>query len=346
MDNACCHEQEGRDLKLWFKKPLFLVLLAAVTLHLASFASPLLQPYRLAFIEYLRIIGWPITLGFILGGLIDYYIPKEYISKFLTRPHKRTILYSAGLGFLMSACSHGIIALSMELHKKGASGPAVVSFLLASPWANLPVTFLLVGFFGWKGVLLIFSALLVSVTTGLIFQRIDQKGRIEKNRHSVLVSAEFSILGDIKRRWKEYRFSWAGAQKDFRGILKGIWELAEMVLWWVVIGMILASLIGAFVPSHFFMKFFGPTLFGLIITLLAAAVMEVCSEGTSPLAFEIYKQTGAFGNTFAFLMGGVVTDYTEVGLVWSNLGKRTALWMLAVTLPQVFLLGWVFNVLF
>jgi len=79
-----------------------------------------------------------VALGLVLGGIVDYYVPREYISKILSRPKKRTVIYATGLGILASACSHGILALSMELHKKGASGPAVVSFLLASPWANLP----------------------------------------------------------------------------------------------------------------------------------------------------------------------------------------------------------------
>jgi uncharacterized membrane protein YraQ (UPF0718 family) len=64
------------------------------------------------------------------------------------------------------------------------------------------------------------------------------------------------------------------------------------------------------------------------------------------LAFEIYRQTGAFGNAFVFLMGGVVTDMTEIGPVWKNIGHRTALWMVAISLPQVIFLGWIFNHLF
>jgi hypothetical protein len=74
-----------------------------------------------------------------------------------------------------------------------------------------------------------------------------------------------------------------------------------------------------------------------------AALIEVCSQGTAPLAFEIYRQTHAFGNAFAFLMSGVVTNVTEIALVWKNIGRRTAFWMVALTLPQVILLGWIFN---
>ncbi len=347
-DHSCCHPQkEGHShKKFWYRNPLFLTLLVTGFLLGASFIFPFFIDFRISFLEYLRMIWIPILIGFVLGGLVDYFIPQEYISKFLAAKSKRTVLYATGLGFLMSACSHGILALSMELHKKGASGPAVVSFLLASPWANLPITFLLIGFFGWKGLVIIFSALAVAIITGLIFQVLDRKGWIEKNKHSVSIASDFSIRKDLTERFRNYRFSLTQLTHDASGIGKGIYVLVDMVLWWILAGIVLASLISAFVPQTIFHRFLGPSFLGLLVTMAVATVLEICSEGTSPLAFEIYKQTGAFGNAFAFLMGGVVTDYTEVGLVWMNLGKKTALWMLAITIPQVLLLGWVFNLLF
>jgi len=111
----------------------------------------------------------------------------------------------------------------------------------------------------------------------------------------------------------------------------------------VLIGILLAGLVTSFVPNHVFHHYFGPTFLGLLVTIALATFLEVCSEGTSPLAFTIYRQTGAFGNAFAFLMGGVITDVTEISLIWKNLGPKTAIWMLAISLPQVILLGWLFN---
>ena len=61
------------------------------------------------------------------------------------------------------------------------------------------------------------------------------------------------------------------------------------------------------------------------------------------VAFEIFAKTGALGNPFIFLMAGVATDYTEIGLLWSNIGKRTALWLPAVTVPQILLVAYLFN---
>ena len=118
-----------------------------------------------------------------------------------------------------------------------------------------------------------------------------------------------------------------------------------MVVWWILIGMILAAFARAFVPHEFFMKYMGPTLLGLGITLIFATIIEVCSEGSSVLAFEIFNQTKAFGNSFTFLMAGVATDYTEIGLIWSNIGRKTAIWLPIITVPQIIFLGYLFNIL-
>jgi len=82
-----------------------------------------------------------------------------------------------------------------------------------------------------------------------------------------------------------------------------------------------------------------------MVTLGLATIIEVCSEGSSPLAFEIYRQTQALGNSFVFLMAGVATDYTEIGLLWTNVGRRTAMWLPVITVPQVVALGYMMNTL-
>lgn len=344
-DHSCCSSSHKPSAKKWYQIPLLWIFVCILILLISAQIIPALRSFRHLFLSYARVMAVPILLGLLAGGMIDYFVPKEYISKYLARKSKRTVFLAAGLGFLASACSHGVLALAMEIHKKGASGPAVIGFLLASPWANLPVTFLLIGFFGWRALLIIFSAIFIAISTGLLFQVLDRKGWIEQNRHTVQVETEFSIRKDIERRFREYHFSFKGLGADIRGVAQGALGLGGMVLGWVLFGILLASLAGAFIPTGAFQAYLGPSLFGLLATIAAAAVIEVCSEGTSPLAFEIYRQTGALGNAFAFLMGGVVTDYTELGLIGTQMGPRTALWMIAVSLPQVFLMALIFNML-
>jgi uncharacterized protein len=331
----------------WYKERLYIVTIIALILLILSYFIDFLNPYNIAFIAYLKLIWWAVLLGFILGGIIDYFIPRTYIEKYLSRHQKRTIMYSVIFGFLMSACSHGILAISIELYKKGASTSSVVAFLLASPWANLPITVLLFGFFGLKAIFIVISALIIAITTGLIFQKLEKKGLVECDKckigedHEVL--KDFSIIKDIKRRFKNYKFTAKNNIGAIKGTLMGSWALTKMVMWWLVIGMIMAAVARAFIPSHFFMEYMGPTLLGLLVTLFFATIIEVCSEGSAPLAFEIFNQTKAFGNSFTFLMAGVATDYTEIGLIWHNIGRKAAIWLPIITVPQVLILGFIFN---
>jgi uncharacterized membrane protein YraQ (UPF0718 family) len=329
-----------------FKNKLFLVSSLAIFLLILSIFIPFLRPFSKIFLAYLKKIWWAVVLGLFLGGLIDYFVPREYISKILARKNPLTILNAVLLGFLMSACSHGILALSIQLHKKGASNPAVVSFLLASPWANITITMMLVSLFGLKGFFIILVAIIVAINTGFIFIFLEKKNLIEKNKNIVAVSEDFSILKDLKTRIRSYRLGINSITAQFKAVIGRVLVLSDMVLWWIILGMLLASLAGAYIPLHFFHRFMGPTFLGLVVTLLLATVIEVCSEGSFPLAFEIYRQTGALGNSFVFLMAGVATDYTEIGLLWTNVGRRTAIWLPIVAVPQILIIGYVANIIF
>jgi len=332
----------------WYKERITIAIVATVAFLIISYVFPPLGPFFDAFMDYLSLIWWAILVGFFIGGVIDYFIPREYIEKYLSKHRKRTIVYSVILGFVMSACSHGILAISMELYKKGASTSSVIAFLLASPWANLPITIILFGFFGLKAFFIVISAIVIAITTGLIYQHLERKEMVECDKCVAgrdKSDDNFSVREDARRRWKSYDFTLKNMGEALKGVIRGSWSLSKMVLWWLLIGMIMASVARAFIPHDIFTEYMGPTLIGLIITLLFATIIEVCSEGSSPLAFEIFNQTGAFGNSFTFLMAGVATDYTEIGLIWSNIGKRAALFLPVITVPQILLLGYIFNTL-
>lgn len=330
-DEASCHNCETDTGPIRLGKKLKIVGGFFIALFALSYL-PALAPLNESFISYFKIIWWAVLLGLLIGGVIDYFIPDNFIFKYLGQKKLAAIFYAVIAGFLMSACSHGILAISMQLYKKGASTSAVMTFLLASPWANLPVTILLFGFFGIKALYFILAAMLIAVITGFIFMGLEKAGWIESHRVHAF---------DTSYQWTAFKNF--NLKKATRGTLKGAVDLANMVLWWILIGFILAVVISAYVPTHFFTQFLGPNFWGMVLTLLFATIIEVCSEGSAPIAFEIFNKVGVLGNPFVFLMAGVVTDYTEIGLIWSNIGKRAALWLPIVTVPQVLLVGYLFN---
>ena len=327
---SCCHTPPpGEPLRVSRNLKISLVLL--LCLVAVSFL-PTLEALNTSLLGYLKLLAVPLILGFLLGGSIDYFVPQGFIYRYLGRTGKPSLFYALAGGFLMSSCSHGILAIAIQIYRKGASIPAVITFLLASPWANFPVTILLISFFGWKGILFIVTAGFIAIVTGFIFEILERGGYIEKNN---VVDAEETY------EWEKIKnFSLRGSVP---GVLRGSLNLSNMVLWWLIVGLIMAVLIDVYVPGEFFMQYLGPDAGGLLLTLVAATVIEVCSEGSSLVAFELYDKVGSFGNPFVFLMAGVVTDYTEIGLLWTNIGRKTALLLPVVAVPQVLFFGFLYN---
>lgn len=334
-----CQHCHAAEKPKWWKNKLFLIFCLYVLVFVGAGYVNFLRPLQESLFMYLRAIALPILIGLFVGGIIDWLIPGEYISALLAPKRKRTIIYSVITGFFMSACSHGILALAIQLHKKGASPPAVVSFLLASPWANLPLTILMFGFFGIKALFIVFSAVIIAIITGYIYMFLAGRNWIEKNPNTIELDSGFSIIDDAKMRLKKVKVSLTSSLNAVKAIWSGSLSLANMVLWWILFGAFFASLAAAYLPSNFMHQYMGATILGLLVTLAIATVIEICSEGSAPLAFEIYRQTGALGNAFTFLMAGVVTDYTEIGLIWQNIGWRSAVWLPIITVPQVILLA-------
>ena len=329
-ETSCCHgDSAARPLRVGKKLAVSLAGLAC--LFALSFLPPL-EALNASLAGYLRLLALPVLLGFLLGGAVDYFVPEGFVYRYLGTGRRSSVFYAFFCGFFMSACSHGILALAIELYRKGASTSAVATFLLASPWANLPVTVLLVSFFGWKGILFIVTAGFIAIVTGFVFRALESGGLVEKNPAR-------AAPGDYE--WERVRnFS---LRASAAGVLRGSLALSNMVLWWIVVGLAAAVLIDVYVPGEFFARYLGPDARGLFLTLGAATLMEVCSEGSSVVALEIYDKVGSFGNPFVFLMAGVVTDYTEIGLLWTAVGKRTALLLPAVTVPQVLFFGFLYN---
>lgn len=328
-EHSCCEVPKRFALS----KNLKIVGSLFIAIFAVSFLPyPFLEPLNESIISYLGLIWWAVLLGLLVGGLIDYFVPDGFIFKYLGKKKKSTLFYAVFAGFLLSACSHGILAIAIQLYKKGAGIPAVITFLMASPWANLPVTILLFGFFGLKAFAFILAAMIIALITGFIYMLLEKSGLIEKSR---------KLTAKENYKWdnlKNFKF-----QHSLKGVGFGAVNLANMVLWWILIGFMAAAVIRAYVPENLFTQYLGADISGLLLTLVFATIIEVCSEGSAPIAFEIFNKVGALGNPFIFLMAGVATDYTEIGLLWTNIGKRTALWLPVVSVPQIVLVAWLFN---
>jgi len=117
-----------------------------------------------------------------------------------------------------------------------------------------------------------------------------------------------------------------------------------MVVRWLLFGIVLAALLRAALDYSQYEQYFGPTIIGLLVTVFIATVLEVCSEGSTPIAADLMNRAKAPGNSFAFLMTGVATDYTEVMVIKDTTRSwKTALFLPLLTVPQVLVIAVILN---
>lgn len=344
---SCCptdgdHEHAKFDLLLW-GGVLLVSILYGLSL-LPGFQHRIDSPLSIAahtVFELLNVMWWGVVLAALFVGLLAR-VPQQLIVGLLGKGGSRTgVVRATAAGLLLDLCSHGVLMVGMQLYKRGASLGQVMAFLIATPWNSLSLTIIMASLIGiyWTLVFIGLS-LLVALLTGFWIDKLVNTGRLPPNPNHIDLPENY--------QWRpEFLRAWRGIDWRLSLIPQVLWEGIKgstMVLRWLLVGVLLAAALRAFVDPSAFAEWFGPSFLGLVATLIAATVIEVCSEGSTPLAAELVTQAHAPGNAFTFMMAGVSTDYTEI----MSLKDTTKSWRLALalpiyTLPQILLFGALLN---
>lgn len=291
--------------------------------------------------ELINKIWIGIIIGIVSVGLLGQ-IPREFIISVLGRGGSlKGILRATLAGLFLDICNHGILMVGMKLYKKGASIGQVVAFLVASPWNSFSLTIVLFMLIGLPWTLAFIGlSLLIAIITGLFFDYLVKESFIPANPNAVDLTDDFDLLREIKQSISRTKVSPLLVKKV---LVEGLRD-SQMVLKWIFLGLILAGIIRIIFSPESFASYFGPSLGGLGLTILAATILEVCSEGSAPIAADLLTRAGAAGNSFAFLMTGVSTDYTEImSLKDTTKSWKIALFLPLITVPQVVLISWLIN---
>lgn len=317
------------------------IIVLALVIHFSSLSVPYLTDFSHAAVTLLKTMWWGIVFGLVAVGLMNK-IPREYFSTMLGKGDSFGGLVRAAIaGVMLDLCSHGILMVGAKLYERGASTGQVMTFLISSPWNSITLTLILIALIGLPLTLLfIVASMLVGILTGWLYIRLEKRGTIAENPNKAETNGDLEIWKDAKSRLKGFRPN----KKFFSDITIGGWKEGKMVIRWLFFGTVLAALIRVFVPTEIMTEFFGPTLIGLVLTLVATTLIEVCSEGSTPIGAELVTRANAPGNGFVFLMAGVSTDYTEM-LVLRETTKswKTTLFLPLLTVPQILVLGWLMN---
>jgi uncharacterized membrane protein YraQ (UPF0718 family) len=342
---TCCEKPSVKkrpDFLLWISTTIVIVSYLSHLLIVDQIDLPLwLSVITSGIFELINKMWWGLIMAVVFVGLLER-IPRDLVIYALGKGGTLTGIFRAtAAGVLLDLCSHGILMVGTKLYERGASLGQLMAFLIASPWNSLSLTIILVTLIG-LGWTLAFIALsmIVGIVTGLLFDRLVAAKRLPANPNSATESNSLPVIAQLTSLIK-------GADYSPRAVAALLWDGlrdSRMVFRWLFFGIVLATAIRAFVPMDTYQTLFGPTVAGLFLTLLVATILEVCSEGSTPIAADILTRANAPGNGFTFLMAGVATDYTEVMVIKDTTRSwKIALFLPLLTLPQVLLIGWLLN---
>ncbi len=333
--SGCCHQTGSFDYLFW------LSLSAVVFFYIADFFSPSSVRFAdltLSVREITNTVLPGIALGVVSIAFLSL-VPREAIVSVLGNgATARGIARAVFAGVLFDVCNHGIIFLGMKLYERGASMGQVAAFLIASPWNSLSLTFVLIALVGfWWTFAFVVLSTVVAFVTGLVFVWFEKISVLPANPNTAQPLPDgvsvFSVFSAIRLDRATALFVGKSAFRDSKPVLR-----------WLLFGVVFASAVRVFGAEIGYETLFGPTLAGLGLTLVAATVIEVCSEGSTPLAADLLTRAGAPGNSFTFLMAGAATDYTEIMAVQDTTRSwKLSLFIPLVAVPQIVAIAVVLN---
>lgn len=243
-----------------------------------------------------------LLLGFLIAGILHVFVPQGFYRKYLSKDNKWAVLWAALLGVPLPLCSCGVIPTAIGLRNEKASKGAVASFLIATPQTGIDsilATFSLMGL-GFA-VIRPVAALVTGICGGLLVKRM-----VPEDDAAVSSCSSLSVESG-NRIWRVLKYAYFKMIQDIGGRL--------------VIGLLVAALIQVAIPDEFFLHFGSQPLLQMLVILIVAVPMYICSTGSIPVAAALIMKGLSPGAALVMLMAGPAVNLASILVVRKAMGR-------------------------
>src|SRR5262245_26775356 len=262
-------------------------------------------------------ITWSLILGFTLSAVVQALVRRQTITALLGDDSPRALTAATGLGIASSSCSYAAVALARSLFRKGASFTAAMVFEIASTNLVVELGIILALLIGWQFTLAEFvGGPIMIVGVAVVFRIFLRQRLIEAARQQ----ADRGLAGSMEGH-AAMDMSIASGGSFWRRLAscEGYTAVSHIfVMEWaavirdVVIGLLIAGAVGAWVPNSFWQHLFltsqplAAKLWGPLIGPVISVLSFVCSIGNVPLAAVLWNGGISFGGVVAFIFADLI----------------------------------------
>jgi uncharacterized membrane protein YraQ (UPF0718 family) len=287
--------------------------------------------------DYLKSILWDfwatvaemspyLLFGFFVAGLLSVLVSQRLVEKHLGGRGIWPLLKASLFGIPLPLCSCGVIPVSMSLHKHGASKGSTISFLLSTPQTGVDSIFVTLSLLG--PVFAVFRPLAAFITgiLGGTFVDIFEW----KNKHNAQPPQKCT---------DECCDTTTTHGKIKKGLKYGFVTLPRDIGKAMLVGLVIAAVISAFVPDGYFAEKLGKGIFAMVVMMFLGVPVYVCATASVPVAAALILKGLTPGAALVFLMTGPATNAASFVTIWKALGKATAITYLATVAGCALLAG-------
>jgi uncharacterized membrane protein YraQ (UPF0718 family) len=262
-------------------------------------------------------ITWSLILGFTVSAGVQAVVRRETVARLLGDDRPRTLALAAGLGTASSSCSYAAVALARALFRRGASFTAAMAFEIASTNLVIELGIILALLLSWQFTLAEFAGgpvmiVLVAVAFRLfVRQRLVEAAREQADR-GLAGSMEGHAAMDMSIRSQGSFWRRLLSREGYTSVSHIFVMEWAAVIRDVVLGLLIAGAVGAWVPGSFWQHLFltghplAAKLWGPLIGPVISLLSFVCSIGNAPLAAVLWNGGISFGGVVAFIFADLI----------------------------------------
>jgi len=293
--------------------------------------------------------GWAFVLGYFVSGMIQAFVPKGKLTRYMGEANIKSISLSTFFGAASSSCSFAALAAARALIKKGAHFIAGVAFMFSSTNLVIELGILILIFLGWQYLVAEIIGGLVLITISSVLIKLTYPEDWLKAAREKVESDGSGLEEDFdwKKRIKS-KEGWRLVGHKFVNDWKMAWED-------ILIGFTIAGFVAVLVPESFWSGLFladAQNLPGWLVAIenaliapFVAAATFIGSMGNIPLATVLNEN----GVLFAGIMGFIYSDLMVPPLVHINAkyyGWRVALYIAGIMYVSIVATALILNGLF
>ena len=264
-----------------------------------------------------------ILMGAVLMGVLHVTLPTGFFRR--ATAGRRGVARAVFLGVPLPLCSCGVIPVAVGMRRSGSSKSATMAFLVSTPQTGVDSLLVTGGFFGWTFALYrVAVAALMGLASGHVL----------------------NYLGSEDAEAKEILEANADEQPGWRDGLSHAWMSLSTIWGWVVVGVVVSGLLGVWGGFGEADSWIKDPLWGTFAALVVSLPLYVCATASIPIASALVVAGMPVQAALVFLVAGPATNLATIGAVHSELGKRSLVVYLTVTIVGSVLASFAFGSIF